>query len=469
MSKKVQLENTRILELNDYRNFNIFFLFLTYVSTIILIYCDIPLAASICLIISLLAYGTFRYSNYMLLFPFMIYPFMFLIRAQDPENIFIKILPEIIVILGIIFHIYKTALLTKHYKIFLLLIFYSIITLLICLLHVGDISYLFVLIRQNTLPVIFLIVFINASEKNFQLPVTALKLSLTSFAIVGLLALLNITKIFEVEPSIVALHPYLNYTPDLPDHGYGFGRSLNETLKIPRLNFFTGGALGSSAALFCALGFICLYLSKYFNTYKFFLLSFLFFLPGILSLSNSVIISILCLCLTLSFEKNKAITLVFFLPFIILLLFFTNFFIDETPIQYITNSTILGLIKFISDLSIYQILFGVGPRITAAGYLYTPDLFIIDVGILRVFIETGLINFIFFISFIIITFWRGLISIRSSSKIYARPFFYIFFVFILLIHANMTILPPFFPLFTSAVAGIFCSYEFKKKYSSKHA
>lgn len=450
-----------MIKLNTSKDLSLTFLFFIYGTIIVSVYSDLLQFAALFLMLSVYIFGAFKFPKSVILFPFIIYPFMFVIRAQGPEYLFVKLIPDIFTIVAIILHIAKNGISTRHYQIFLILAFHSLMTLLICIFHLNDSNYLFVLVRQFTLPIVFLIIFINAAEKNIYLPLAALKLSIISFSIIGIIALLNITKIVQVEPSIEALYPFLNFSPESSNGDQIIGRKLTDSLILPRLNLLTGGALGSSAAIFCALGFVCIYFLKVYKKFMYFFLSIFLLISGLLTLSTSILISIICSIFVFAPKKTRIFIIMLSFPFFGFLLSKSEIFIGETPLGYLANSSIVGFLKFISELSITQILFGVGPRIVSEGYLFVPNLFIIDVGLFRVFVETGILNFLLFLIFILIVFWRGFVCLVSSSSVYVKPYFYIFLVFILLVHANVAMLPPFFPLFTVAVAGIFCAFSIR--------
>jgi hypothetical protein len=57
--------------------------------------------------------------------------------------------------------------------------------------------------------------------------------------------------------------------------------------------------------------------------------------------------------------------------------------------------------------------------------------------------------------FLVRVFWHGLRNALTLTNCNGREYTYLFMVFIFLIHGNITALPPFFPLFSIGVAGIF--------------
>ena len=77
----------------------------------------------------------------------------------------------------------------------------------------------------------------------------------------------------------------------------------------------------------------------------------------------------------------------------------------------------------------------------------------------RVFVETGVINFLIFIIFIFSMLKKSLIIMRYKFSIDSFKYIFIFITFCLLVHANFSTLPPFYPLFAISVAGILINYN----------
>ena len=438
--------------------YNLAFLLIIYSVIINLIYNSYFVNLSIILVVFVYLFINFKSAKLTMLFPFFLYPFMFLIRAQDPESIILIILPEVFTILAIVVHIFRISVMTSHVKFFLLLGAYAVITLLIDMFHVGEISYLPLILRQYILPVVFLIVFINASERNNRLAIDALKISVISFAVVGIITLLNITEIVSVEPSTEALYPFLHYEVG-GDNSKFYGRNLTEDISMSRINLFTGGALGSSAAIFFALGLIPFFLSKNESNWRYKALSVVLLVPSLMTLSTSVVIAVAWVLLVVVGTSKRAI---YFSPFVFIILFFlltTELFIDKSPLDYVSDSSISGLLIYINSIDLTAFLIGSGPRLVSQGYEFVPELFVTDVGIFRVFVETGLVNFILFLGLLFVVLRRGLVVLNAPAGYNVKPFLILFLLFISLLHANMSALPPFFPLFSAIVAGIFCAYS----------
>lgn len=438
---------------------NLAFLLIIYSAILNLIYNPASVKLSVIIILLVYLFLIFKSAKLIILFPFFLYPFMFLIKAQDPDNIVLTILPEIFTIIAILIHLFRTGLATSHVKFLLLLGAYAVVTLLIDMFHVGEIRYLPLIIRQYVLPVVFLIVFINASERNNRLAIDALKISVISFAVVGIITLLNITEILDVKPSTEALYPFLHYDLESGDRSQFYGRNLTEDISMPRINLFTGGAIGSSAAIFFALGLIPFFLSKNESNWRYKALSVVLLVPSLMTLSASVVIAVAWVLLVVVGTSKRAI---YFSPFVFIILFFlltTELFIDKSPLDYVSDSSISGLLIYINSIDLTAFLIGSGPRLVSQGYEFVPELFVTDVGIFRVFVETGLVNFILFLGLLFVVLRRGLVVLNAPAGYNVKPFLILFLLFISLLHANMSALPPFFPLFSAIVAGIFCAYS----------
>jgi hypothetical protein len=383
---------------------------------------------------------------------------MFLIRAQSPENIILILLPEIFIIAAFFYHIFKNGPTSGSPTITLYLMIYAISTLMINTVNVGNFELFPVLVRQYFLPILFLIIFVNASLINPTLPLKAIRISILSFGIVSLTALLNIAEVVNVPPSNEALYPYLHYQID-GDNSQVYGRNLTDDLSLPRINLFTGGALGSSAAIFAVLGFISfiLYSGESNRVLKIF--SMPLFVASLASLSSSIVIALFCILIVMIGVSKRAL---YFLPFVVIIMFSAlNFklFIDKSPFDYVMESSIGGFIEYINSVGWLEILFGSGPRIVAQGYEFLPEFFAVDVGIFRVFVEAGILIFLIFFIFLGYAFYKAYTLQKVNGYYNGKPLLILLIIFISMVHANMTILPPFYTLFAAVVAGIWVEHR----------
>mgnify|MGYP000318099855 CR=1 FL=1 len=141
---------------------------------------------------------------------------------------------------------------------------------------------------------------------------------------------------------------------------------------------------------------------------------------------------------------------------------------DFNPIEYFSSSILKSIIGFIGLLNINDIIFGIGPRITTVGfdYINSNKFFIIDVGLLRVFVESGILNFFVFIFFIINIYLKGLKLLKNNFSYVNLSYMLLFTTMCLLVHANFTVLPPFYPLFAISTAGILVNYNREIKFKS---
>ena len=400
-----------------------------------------------------------KFRNMVILFPFYMYPFMFIIRARNPENLLLAILPEIFVLISMVFHYTKINFNEKIGSYSLLLFFYAVITSLIIMFNIGNIYYFPLMFRQYIIPVLFTIYILDVSSKRSLLPFYALKISFNSFAIVAALSILNILGIFRIDASMEALYPVLNYSLQVSSEQAG--RSLFGSDIFLRLNLFCGGALGSSAAIFIALG-LSPYLSKKLEMNSLHRLASVFLLAaGAMTFSSSIIIPIVLFIFLFFGFKNSWFINVFIFLFCMLILGNLTLFVSDSIFNYVYSTTILGFSSYLLSIDLWTFLFGSGPRFTSSGFEFVPNNFIIDVGVLRVFIETGALNFIIFSLFIISILRKGFFVGGKLDAQGGRVFFFIFLVFLLMVHANMTAIPPFFPLFSVVVAGIVRAYYYK--------
>jgi hypothetical protein len=190
-------------------------------------------------------------------------------------------------------------------------------------------------------------------------------------------------------------------------------------------------------------------------------------LTGILTLSYSIILSIIIIIsIIFKFRKNKIFfkilnTLLFFI--ILLFILNTPFFLKKNILTYISSYYFHQYLNFFLDLSFIEILFGNGMPINTGDYLYLPKKHISDVGMIRIFVETGIINFFVFLYFLFRIF-KKLIEINTHfSSNYFKTLFILFILFILLPHSNIMFLPPFYPIFFIVISSVL--HEHKSKFS----
>lgn len=390
-----------------------------------------------------------------ILLPFYLFPFMFLIRAQSPDNQILTILPDLFVVLSIVLNVATLKIRKKNMTLLGLIALLSILISSINLYHVGEISYLPLIIRQYSLPLLFLLVVINSSVKNPGLYEEALFISVVSFSLVAILSLLNIEGIILIPRSLEALYPFLNFIENI-DNIEQVSRTI-ESFSFPRLNLFTGGALGSSSALFFILGLVAFFdlQSKPFWVAK--ILSIPLMVAAAGTLSTSLLIALMgyCIAFYITVKRNFVGKLAGILAIIGTVYLITRISVmEKSPIDYFMETSAGNFVKHSFMLDFWEVMFGVGPRLTSAGFEFIPDKFIIDVGIFRVFVESGIIAFILFLILLIQIFNRGFSASYYGNISAVRPYLAIFVVFILSVHANMTALPPFYPLFCIACLGM---------------
>lgn len=393
------------------------------------------------------------------LMPFVVYPFMFLIRARDPENVGLVLMPDIVAIAACVYYFSSRSRRRSWSRLVPMLCVYALAVSLLNLVHVGDVRFIPVIARQYALPVFFVAGFLLRASRDTSLPGKALRLSIASYSLVCLLSLLNVMGRVRVEPSIEALYPYLNYVHD--SEPIGGARSIGNISSVPRLNPFLGGALGSSAGVLLALALVSLSLPGATSQVTCRLAAVPLALSAVLTLSTSVMISPVVWLGCLVAARIGKVGLVVFATLAIGTLSSFGIFLDESPLVYARDSLYAAFLKFVEHMTPSELLLGVGPRIVSAGYEYIPDRFIIDVGILRVLIENGVVCFLWFLAILYIPARRIVVmwsSVAGSNPEW-RAFVVVFVVFLCLVHANMTALPPFYPLFACCLAGVLVVHE----------
>jgi hypothetical protein len=445
---------------------NLLKLIVIYISILTFIFNSFFVPFSILFFVASYIFITIRYNNAIILYPFFIYPFMFLLRAHDPGNFILILLPDILTLVAVFFAFFfrKGKNLNKIF--YQLTFIYIVLSFFILIIHVKEFLFIPVIFRQFSLPVLFMLAFVRVSFVEQKLPFDALKISIISFSIVCFLSILNAFDIIVINPSYTALYPYLNYEFD-SDLIAG-SRSVLEGSNFPRLNLFTGGALGSSAAIIFGLGLVAFFASKNYLNVLFKILSFPLFISSFLSFSVSVIIPIILLFIYFSFLKFNKFVFFFLIGLLITLLSSVVFLTGQSPFDYARSTSFSGLVSYINSMNLFMFLFGIGPRLTSEGFVFIPSLFFIDIGIFRVFSETGIFIFCLFISILYRPLKYGFIGLKNKNIYYSQFiwFFLLFLTFLLLVHGNMTALPPFFPLFSACVAVIL---NFKFNYDNYQA
>jgi hypothetical protein len=390
-----------------------------------------------------------------ILLPFYLFPFIFLIRAQSPDNLILSILPDLTVVLAIVYNLFFFKLNKKDSTLFGLIILLSVLTFFINLIHVGEFRYFAIIFRQYVLPLAFLMVFINSTKIHSDLPEEALFISILSFSLVATLSLMNITGIIFIPRSMEALYPFLNYVENT-DNIKQISRSIGD-FSFPRLNIFTGGALGSSAALFFILGLIAFFKLESKRSWVPKILAIPLLLASLACLSVSILTAVVGFVIAFYFLRKASMFnlsggILGMVGVVYLLI--NGSIMGISPAEYFIESSLSEFIKFVSKLNFLELMFGVGPRLTSTGFEFIPENFIIDVGVFRVFVESGAIVFLVFIAILLIVLYRGFSVSYYYDEPSVRPYVAIFLVFIGLVHANMTALPPFYPLFCAACSGM---------------
>ena len=418
------------------------------------------------LIFLIILYAFFVAIKYLVLLPFCIYPFLFLIKNEANQNLIIAMLPELIIIFSsIIFILYK-KIITSNITLFSLIILHSLITILIGFFHMHDFSSLPILFRQFFIPLFFMIIFIYASEKNNTLPKEAIRISILSFGIITILALLNyydviyLYKYMTPAGSYVG-RPFFGCTNDIIApfiHCVTIGEYSNQMV---RMELFLGGSIGSAGSILMVLALVTIILNnKSYKFLKYFSLTFI--TCSVLSMSISIIIPIFFFIIVKIVTKKNYLILIPF-SFIIMLLITTkiSFFGTLSPFEYFNVTIFSGISNYFSEINILNLLFGSGPVITSNRFVFLPDRSLLDIGIFRIFSETGILNFILFFSILVHLFKKLLWLQIHHYSYYSVSLFVIFCSLLTMIHGNMVIFPPFYPIFIAVTAGILTEHKLK--------
>lgn len=403
---------------------------------------------------------TFSY-NHRYLLPFYIYPFMFVIRNQDPENILIILLPELTILIAAVFFLLRRKLCSDQINLFFSLILFSFIISFISFLHILEVFFIPAIIRQYILPILFLVIFINASLKKNELPFEALKICIYSFSIISIIALFNYFNIIEIP----AVNNSLRARSTILCLSEFAATLLNcsELNQIQRLDPLVSGSVGSAAAILFMLGLVSIFLSSKNNKYlKYFSLPLI--LSSILTLSVSILFPIIYFVMIILIKYKKYFKILLITLAIISFLILTNLSMygERSGYEYLNSSILNALTNHFAKIDISAFLFGSGPIIDSNRYKYFPENFVIDVGILRVFLENGFLVFVFFASILIYFLKKNYWLAINLPSNYNRSLLFILLVLLSMVHSNWFITPPFMIIFAAVTSGIVVQYKLSK-------
>jgi hypothetical protein len=397
------------------------------------------------------------YSNYIVLLPFYFYPFLFILKSREPYNLILSMLPEISVFISFFYIFWNQKILKYEKYLFFLLFLIAFFLVLISFLHILDIYFLPALIRQYALPIIFLIIFINASLRKNELPMEAFKICIISYGTVSIIALLNFFEVID----IINYHSYRVSTLCLNDTAALLLKCSGA--EMPRAQLLLGGSIGTSGSILWMLGITVILIFN--NNYYLKYFSIPLFILGFFSSSFSVIMPVIYSLAVITLSKyKKYYKQILISLIIILILFLTNFgfFGEETVFKYFKLTILSGILDHFENIKIINFLFGSGPVISSEKFEFFPEKFIIDVGILRVLTEAGF--FIFFLFILVLFYFLKKIlwlEVNYPSN-YNKSLLIMFLTLISAVHCNMAITSPFYPLFVMVVSSIVVQYRLKK-------
>ncbi|MBU3606134.1 hypothetical protein IEN92_05140 [Polynucleobacter sp. MWH-Creno-3A4] len=515
------------------------FIILIYVAILNVVFNRLFIDINIAILYLIICLAVIFYSNILSILPFIIYPFMYLLRAQNPENLALVLLPEITVIASCVYlaqQFWNTRAGFKLSPEIRLLIIYGILIFFINIYHVNNILYIPIIFRQYLLPVIFLFLYVayNNLPGKQNSYIDGISSSIISFGMISLISLFVMLEILRIPRLIPELFPYLNYSADftaveVKALGYdthelkalvesnagqikalshetdthelkalvesnagqikalshetsqmetlgGSNRTFKELLDaglmqstryIPfigwvfRLNVYAGGVIGSAGAMLFAIGLIPL-LNRSFFTRVYIFPSVALLVSSVLTISVSIFVPIGLFLFLLSLKFLRARHFIIYVALFLIFLFFmseVNLFVDKSPLDYIMSSSVNLMADYFNAIDMQKFLVGVGPGIFNKHFYNLPTNFISDVGIFRIFIESGILGSAPFFLFLGMLVYKAILICLKDSQYYFLLL--LLGVFMLLIHGNTTSLPPFYILFAAVAAGILSLYNTK--------
>lgn len=413
------------------------------------------------LIILILPFFIFFFlsKDFLLILPFIIYPFHLLLRNNFSDSFIVKLLPEIIFFLAFLryFSYFKINFSFVRINIYIFLL----ITLIILsyFYHLEfNLYQFFYFTKINVLPLIFLIFFFTISINNNDILYKSFKFSVISYFVISILTLLNYTEAILLNEDLLYLRKYvidMNLNLDaIRELSF-----LDVLFKLKRLNLLHGGgAVGSSAAILLSLSFSFLFYKKNLNFINI-LIMFTLAIVSLLTISFSTLIVIICFI----FFRYVIIK-----PLYILLLSLITFFVlfhkeyyflgQRQGIYYILD-IISSNLNFIYKYDFREFLFGKGPNILNLDYLNYVNI-PVDSGIFRIFFEFGAIVFLIYL---IIIIYPYLIFIKNNLSKESCLFIFLYTVLISLIHGNIPMSSPYFLLFSVYYCSIINHSKIKQK------
>jgi len=398
--------------------------------------------------------------------PCVVAPFFILFRAQDIDNILGALVLDFFMFLSIMYFVFNIS--KKSFRFpamirsipIMALTAHLLYTCLNGIAHSSSASSYIVFLRMYAIPIIYLITFILAVQKNHQLIGKGLNYFFLSISIVVLVALAQYFSFFEIPT-----RNWLNFgkyfvsveTADL-DKGTG---TLSERglfwLSGIRINLLLGGSLGTIASLLLCLSLIQLIFKNIIASRNIVLynsFAIIGIVGAIFTFSTSMIIAVIwTLVWIFIYKKISFIASGLIILVATFFLLTSQSFFGISPITYFNESILESISSLFHKGLLLDWLFGIGPAMYVAGYEIQPDNYITDVGLFKVMQESGIINMLFVIIFIYFTYSRSLYALKIQFSKQRIVCAIILSTCLTSVHINCILQVPFNILFAIAVAG----------------
>lgn len=438
----------------------------------------VPMLTALSLVLIPVLHCQFRGVRWAFLYPLMLFPFQFIVKSIDDSNLVLAIIPDLYVLFAITIYVFhrllwrgKVAVSNSLKQIGLILFLYLIVTLVVVNLHVGNFDLFLIIVRTYAVPLGFLLSLIFAAQRYPKLCEQGMFLFAISITIVAAISLGQYFGILVLPSASIFVSPY--HSVPLQD-----GNTILTSSRIiidreyVRLNTLLGGSIGSSSAVLML--FFLLFLRgdiPYFQRNIRFFAAAICLGASVLSLSFSLVAPLFAFLLTLTVVNSRRSTS-WGVAVILVLVGAIGYGFVET----IDSMSLFSYISWIAknavendsygEWSLINMMFGIGPAIFSRGYEHLPEGYLVDIGLFRVFEETGILNFSLFLVFLLKVFQSGMYVFGKSNSL-SLVFFLPFVTLSVLIHQNFSIGPPFYVLFAVAVAGILTDYERLRKVSTR--
>jgi hypothetical protein len=325
--------------------------------------------------------------------------------------------------------------------------------------YVTSASAYFVFIRVYAVPIVYLITLILVTQENERLVSKGLNYFFLSISVVVFVALAQYLNILQIPTgNWVDFGKYLTFgeAADLTKGTGIVSQRMLFGLSGIRINLLLGGSLGTIAALILSLALIHLFFKNTITSNNRFLTNIyaLICIAGsLLTFSTSLLTAFFWIFFWVLVYKKISLFAIGAVVVVSLLFLQSQLIFGVAPLTYFADSVGESFATLYQQNLLLDWLIGIGPTLTVAGYTIRPTNYITDVGIFKVMQESGIINMLFVILFLIFTYKRIFYSLKTEMSKQRIACAIILSTCLTAVHANSIIQVPINILFALAIAG----------------